>query len=228
MAYILVAEDDKTLRDGLQVALESEGYETRVCADGEEALAAFAERCPDLVLLDIMMPRRGGFEVCAEIRCLDAAVPVIFLTAKTAEADQVFGLGLGADDYIAKPFRIRVLLARVEAALRRASPRSGSAPASAIFSIGAAQVNPRGFCVDPCDGTPPQTLTVRELALLRAFAAHPGEVITRDALLDEAWGVDYEGSPRTLDQHVHQVRRKLGRSADRIVTVHRVGYRYLL
>ena len=228
MAYILVAEDDKTLRDGLQVALESEGYETRACADGEEALAAFAERRPDLVLLDIMMPRRGGFEVCAEIRCRDAAVPVIILTAKTAEADQVFGLGLGADDYIAKPFRIRILLARVEAALRRASPSSGSAPASAVFSIGAAKVDPRNFCVDPCDGTPPQPLTVRELALLRAFAGHPGEVLTRDSLLDEAWGVDYEGGSRTLDQHVHQVRRKLGRSADRIVTVHRVGYRYLV
>ena len=119
MAYILFAEDDATLRDGLQAALESEGYETRPCADGAEALAAYAERRPDLLLLDVMMPRKSGFDVCAEVRRTDAAVPILFLTAKAGEADQVLGLGLGADDYVAKPFRIRVLLARIAAARDR-------------------------------------------------------------------------------------------------------------
>ena len=225
MSFILFAEDDETLRDGLQSALESEGYETRPCADGEEALAAFAERRPDLLLLDVMMPRRSGFDVCTEVRRRDAAVPILFLTAKSDEADQVIGLGLGADDYVAKPFRIRVLLARIAAALRRA--RSAAAPERAdAFWIGEARVDARRFLVSPAPGEPDLPLTVRELGLLRAFAAHPGEVLSRDALLDEVWGVDYVGSPRTLDQHVLQIRRKLGPSADRIETVHRAGYRY--
>ena len=225
MAYILFAEDDDTLRDGLQTALESDGHETRPCADGAEALAALAERRPDLLLLDVMMPRKSGFDVCAEVRRTDPALPILFLTAKADESDQVLGLGLGADDYIAKPFRIRVLLARVAAALRRAG--AASAPSTAeTFLIGTARVDARRFLVDPGDGTPPQTLSVRELGLLRAFAAHPGEVLPRDELLDEVWGEDYVGGPRTLDQHVLQIRKKLGSSADRIETVHRVGYRY--
>ena len=225
MAFILFAEDDATLRDGLQAALESEGYEARACADGAEALAALAERRPDLLLLDVMMPRKSGFDVCAEVRRTDPALPILFLTAKADETDQVLGLGLGADDYIAKPFRIRVLLARVAAALRRA----GAAPAAAAadtFAVGTARVDARRFLVDPGDGTPPQPLSARELGLLRAFAAHPGEVLSRDELLNEVWGVDYVGGPRTLDQHVLQIRKKLGPSADRIETVHRAGYRY--
>ena len=225
MSFILFAEDDETLRDGLQSALESEGYETRPCADGEEALAAFRERRPDLLLLDVMMPRKSGFDVCTEVRRLDAAVPILFLTAKSDEADQVIGLGLGADDYIAKPFRIRVLLARVAAALRRARAAAPAARSDA-FSIGAATIDARRFLIRPCRGEPELPLTVRELGLLRAFAAHPGEVLSRDELLDEVWGVDYVGGPRTLDQHILQIRKKLGSSADRIETVHRAGYRY--
>ena len=224
MSFVLFAEDDETIRDGLQAALESEGHETRACADGAEALAAFDERRPDLLLLDVMMPRKSGFEVCAEVRRRDPAVPILFLTAKADESDQVLGLGLGADDYVAKPFRVRVLLARVAAALRRAA--AAPAPAGAnSFAVGAARVDARRFLLDPCDGTPPQPLSVRELALLRAFAGHPGEVLSRDRLLDEAWGVDYAGSPRTLDQHVLQIRKKLGSRAGCIETVHRAGYR---
>ena len=225
MAYVLFAEDDETLREGLQAALESDGHEARACADGEEALAAFAERRPDLLLLDVMMPRRSGFDVCAEVRRRDAAVPILFLTAKSGEADQVIGLGLGADDYVAKPFRVRVLLARVAAALRRA--RASAPPAAAeTFRIGAAVVDARRFLLSPGAGEPDLPLTVRELGLLRAFAAHPGEVLSRDELLDEVWGVDYVGGPRTLDQHVLQIRKKLGPSARRTETVHRAGYRY--
>ena len=226
MAYVLFAEDDETLREGLQAALESEGHEARACADGEEALAAFAERRPDLLLLDVMMPRRSGFDVCAEVRRRDPAVPILFLTAKADEADQVIGFGLGADDYVAKPFRVRVLLARIAAALRRARAAAAPPDRADTFAIGAARVDARRFLVSPGPGEPDLPLTVRELGLLRAFAAHPGEVLSRDELLDEVWGVDYVGSPRTLDQHVLQIRRKLGASADRIETVHRAGYRY--
>lgn len=225
MSYVLFAEDDETLRDGLQAALESEGYEVRPCADGAEALAALAERRPDLLLLDVMMPHKSGFEVCAEVRRSDPTLPILFLTAKADESDQVLGLGLGADDYIAKPFRIRVLLARVAAALRRAN--AAVAPSgSDSFRIGSARIDTRRFLLDPGDGSPAQTLSVRELALLRAFAAHPGEVLVRETLLDEVWGEDYGGTTRTLDQHVLQIRKKLGQSAPCIETVHRAGYRY--
>ena len=224
-AYILFAEDDETLRDGLQAALESEGYETVACADGAEALEALARRRPDLLLLDVMMPRKSGFEVCAEVRRADPTLPILFLTAKADESDQVLGLGLGADDYIAKPFRIRLLLARVTAALRRAAA-AGAPPAADAFRVGSARIDARRFLIDPDDGSPAQTLSVRELGLLRTFASHPGEVLSRNELLDAVWGEDWGGGTRTLDQHVLQIRKKLGPSAPCIETVHRAGYRY--
>ena len=223
MAYVLFAEDDETLRTGLEAALASEGYETCGCKDGNEALSAFAQRRPDLLILDVMMPGKSGFDVCVEVRRSDPTVPIIFLTAKTSEADVVIGLGLGADDFIPKPFRIRELLARVSAALRRGQLAATTAP-SDMFTIGSARIDARRFLVST--GEPPdQPLTVRELGLLKEFAAHPGEVLSRDTLLDEVWGMDYAGGTRTLDQHIVQVRRKLGKSGDLIETVRGVGYR---
>ena len=223
MAYVLFAEDDETLRTGLEAALSSEGYETCGCKDGNEALSAFAQRRPDLLILDVMMPGKSGFDVCVEVRRSDPTVPIIFLTAKTSEADVVIGLGLGADDFIPKPFRIRELLARVSAALRRGQLAATTAP-SDVFTIGTARIDARRFLVST--GEPPdQPLTVRELGLLKEFAAHPGEVLSRDTLLDEVWGMDYAGGTRTLDQHIVQVRRKLGPSGDLIETIRGVGYR---
>ena len=223
MGYILFAEDDETLRTGLEAALSSEGYETCGCKDGNEALSAFAQRRPDLLILDVMMPGKSGFDVCVEVRRSDPTVPIIFLTAKTSEADVVIGLGLGADDFIPKPFRIRELLARVSAALRRGQLAATTAP-SDVFTIGSARIDARRFLVST--GEPPdQPLTVRELGLLKEFAAHPGEVLSRDTLLDEVWGMDYAGGTRTLDQHIVQVRRKLGPSGDLIETIRGVGYR---
>ena len=223
MAYVLFAEVDETLRTGLEAALSSEGYETCGCKDGNEALSAFAQRRPDLLILDVMMPGKSGFDVCVEVRRSDPTVPIIFLTAKTSEADVVIGLGLGADDFTPKPFRIRELLARVSAALRRGQLAATTAP-SDVFTIGSARIDARRFLVST--GEPPdQPLTVRELGLLREFAAHPGEVLSRDTLLDEVWGMDYAGGTRTLDQHIVQVRRKLGPSGDLIETIRGVGYR---
>ncbi len=223
MAYVLFAEDDETLRTGLEAALSSEGYETCGCKDGNEALSAFAQRRPDLLILDVMMPGKSGFDVCVEVRRSDPTVPIIFLTAKTSEADVVIGLGLGADDFIPKPFRIRELLARVSAALRRGQLAATTAP-SDVFTIGSARIDARRFLVST--GEPPdQPLTVRELGLLKEFATHPGEVLSRDTLLDEVWGMDYAGGTRTLDQHIVQVRRKLGPSGDLIETIRGVGYR---
>lgn len=223
MAYVLFAEDDETLRTGLEAALSSEGYETCGCKDGNEALSAFAQRRPDLLILDVMMPGKSGFDVCVEVRRSDPTVPIIFLTAKTSEADVVIGLGLGADDFIPKPFRIRELLARVSAALRRGRLAAATEP-SDMFTIGSARIDARRFLVST--GEPPdQPLTVRELGLLKEFATHPGEVLSRDTLLDEVWGMDYAGGTRTLDQHIVQVRRKLGPSGDLIETIRGVGYR---
>ena len=223
MAYILFAEDDETLRTGLETALTSDGYETLGCKDGDEALAAFAKRRPDLLILDVMMPGKSGFDVCVEVRRADPSVPILFLTAKASEADVVLGLGLGADDFIPKPFRIRELLARVSAALRRGRLAAATAP-SDVFMIGSARVDARRFLVST--GEPPdQPITVRELGLLKEFAAHPGEVLSRDTLLDEVWGMDYAGGTRTLDQHIVQVRRNLGPSGNQIETIRGVGYR---
>ena len=224
MAYVLFAEDDETLRTGLEAALSSEGYETCGCKDGNEALSAFAQRRPDLLILDVMMPGKSGFDVCVEVRRSDPTVPIIFLTAKTSEADVVIGLGLGADDFIPKPFRIRELLARVSAALRRGQLAATTAP-SDVFTIGSARIDARRFLVSTGE-SPDQPLTVRELGLLKEFAAHPGEVLSRDTLLDEVWGMDYAGGTRTLDQHIVQVRRKLGPSGNLIETIRGIGYRF--
>ena len=224
MAYILLAEDDTTLRKALVLALKSEGYEVRACKDGAEALAAYAERHPDLVILDVMMPKKSGYDVCTEIRRNDDLVPVVFLTAKSSEEDVVLGLGLGADDYIAKPLRLDVLFARL-AVILKWTKRVGSPTTQADqFSIGDAQIDARRFIVRT-PGEPDLPLTIRELGLLRAFATHPGEVLSRDTLLDAVWGENYVASSRTLDQHIVQIRRKLGSSGNLIETVRGTGYR---
>lgn len=224
MKYILFAEDDATLRRGLETALASEGYEALGCRDGLEVLSAFRRRRPDLLLLDVMMPGKSGYDVCTEVRRSDPHVPIIFLTAKTSEADCVIGLGLGADDFIAKPFRIRELLARVAAALRRAEAAPRPPCEDGTFRVGNALVDARRFLIR-VPGEPEQSLTVRELGLLKTFAAHPGDVLTRDMLLDAVWGEDYLAASRTLDQHILQIRRKLGESGERIETIRGAGYR---
>jgi len=224
MAYILLAEDDTTLRNALTLALKSEGYEVRACKDGAEALAAYAERRPDLVILDVMMPKKSGYDVCTEIRRNDDLVPVVFLTAKSSEEDIVLGLGLGADDFIAKPVRLDVLFARLSVIMKWTKRTGTTAAQKDTFAIGNAQIDATRFTVQ----TPNETalpLTIRELGLLRTFAAHPGEVLSRDALLDAVWGENYYASSRTLDQHIVQIRRKLGPSGNLIETVRGTGYR---
>ena len=224
MAYILFAEDDTTLRNAITLALKSEGYEVRACKDGAEALAAYAERRPDLLILDVMMPRKSGYDVCAEIRRNDEHIPVMFLTAKSTDEDMVLGLGLGADAFLAKPVKLEVLLAHI-AVIMKWSKRMGSATSqSDTFRIGDALIDATRFVVRR-DGGPDLSLTIRELGLLRTFAAHPGKVLSRDALLDAVWGENYFTSSRTLDQHIVQIRRKLGESGNLIETVRGTGYR---
>lgn len=229
-AKILIAEDDANIRLGLVATLESDGYGVTAASDGAQALKVFPQEKFDLVVLDVMMPKASGYDVCRELRAKGARVPVLFLTAKGEEVDKVVGLKLGADDYVTKPFGVHELLARVEALLRRGRAAGAVAAAElpATFQLGAAEIDRRRFEARLKGATQP--LTARELKLAEVFAAHPGEVLTRDALLNAVWGVDYLGTTRTLDQHVAQLRKKIGatggREGDAIATVHGVGYRY--
>ncbi|WP_309400728.1 response regulator transcription factor [Cerasicoccus maritimus] len=226
---ILVAEDDASIRLGLVDTLESEGYAVVEAANGEEAVALFKDEQPDLVLLDIMMPRLSGYDVCREIRKTNAAVPVLMLSAKSEEIDKVLGLELGADDYITKPFGMRELLARVSAALRRSllNGGTGEAEAPSKFTFGLAEVDTalRQLWRDGQEAS----LTQLEYKLLMAFHEHPDRALSRDFLLNAAWGIDYLGTTRTLDQHVSQLRRKVEQDSAKpqfLLTVHGYGYRY--
>lgn len=225
MADIILAEDDPTLRMALAIALESEGYSVRAAADGAQALAAYREKRPDAMVLDVMMPAKSGYDVCIEVRRGGDSVPIVFLTAKSSEEDVVAGLGLGADDFIAKPLRLKEFFARVAAVLARSS-RSAAAPAAdeGRIRVGKALVDCRRFAIAGPGGAE-QPLTLRELGLLRMFAASPGEVLSRETLLEKVWGVEYRGTTRTLDQHVAQLRRKLAGCGVSIDAVRGAGYR---
>jgi DNA-binding response OmpR family regulator len=230
IAKILIAEDEANIRQGLIATLESEDYVVTAAADGAQALRLFGQEKFDLVILDVMMPKMSGYDVCRELRARGSKIPVLFLTAKGEEIDKVVGLKLGADDYVTKPFGIHELIARIEALLRRSratAADSSGPPIAAVFSLGAAAIDRRKFSATVGNQSTP--LTARELKLAEVFAAHPGEVLTRDSLLNTVWGVDYFGTTRTLDQHIAQLRKKIeakGDAAPAIVTVHGVGYRY--
>jgi DNA-binding response OmpR family regulator len=180
---------------------------------------------PALIILDVMLPGRSGFEVCKELRARKNNTPILMLTAKGQEIDKVVGLGLGADDYVTKPFGVRELIARIHALLRRSG--SGAEPdASAEFKIGAAVVDGKKFQIRRGKST--EELTLKELKLLQLFHAHIGEPLSRDRLLNEVWGYNYYGTTRTLDQVIVQLRKKLGDTANEpkhILTVHGVGYK---
>ena len=223
MADILLAEDDADVRKWVAVALESEGHSVRVAPDGEAALEAFRARRPDLLVLDVMMPRKDGLEVCRAVRAGDPALPVLMLTARNTEKDKLAGFGVGADDYVTKPFSMGELFARVAALLRRGALVARSAPASSV-DLGALRLEPARMALVAADGTA-TPLAARECGLLRLLAAHPGEVLPRERLLNELWGASFYGNTRTLDQHVALVRRKLGAEAGRLETVRNVGYR---
>jgi len=232
MSRLLVAEDDANIRNGLMAALESEGHDVVAASDGAQALKLFPQGRFELVILDVMMPKLSGYDVCRELRRLDARVPILFLTSKAEELDKVVGLKLGADDYVTKPFGVHELLARVEALVRRsklsASPDKSGSSLPATLGFGAVRIDRKRFLVVRPGGAE-EALTARELKLAEVFAEHPDEVLTRDALLNAVWGVGYLGTTRTLDQHVAQLRKKVEldpESPTAIHTVHGVGYRY--
>jgi DNA-binding response OmpR family regulator len=228
---ILIIEDDPHILLGLEEILKGEGHEVAVCPRGDQALDATAKHRPSLIVLDVMLPGLSGYEVCKQLRARKNAIPILMLTAKGQEMDKVIGLDLGADDYVTKPFGVRELVARIHALLRRGQPAPSSAAnnGEAVFKIGAASIDPKRF--ELRRGRTIEELTAKELKLLQLFHAHPGEVFSRDKLLNEVWGYSYFGTTRTLDQVIVQLRKKLGDSADHpkhLLTVHGVGYKLAL
>ena len=225
MTDILFAEDDAGIREWTALALEGPTCRVRAVADGAAALKAYEEKVPDLAILDVMMPKVSGWDMLTEIRKKDKSLPIMMLTAKAAEADKVMGLGLGADDYLAKPFGVAELRARVAALLRRAAVSSAPAPAKAqTFAVGSHTVDPKRSVVIDSRGKEAD-LTSLELGILNYLAAHRGEIVTRDSLLAGIWGNAYQGTNRTIDTRLAKLRQKLGADAALVETVYGAGYR---
>jgi two-component system alkaline phosphatase synthesis response regulator PhoP len=218
---IVIVEDDEEIADLIRYNLEREGFRVRIATTGEAALKLILEHPPNLILLDLNLPNMSGFELCRRLRneSTTARVPILMLTARASESDKVLGLELGADDYITKPFSMRELIARVNAALRRSKQTEVEGPA---YDDGFLRIDPATFSVR-CEGREVR-LTRKEFALLRELARNEGRVMTRDALLDRVWGLAYYGDARTLDVHIRRLRQKLGNPA-LIETITGIGYR---
>lgn len=226
MAKILVVDDDLNICELLKLYLENDGYTVFTANDGEAAVEQFQNKTPDLVLLDIMLPKMDGWQVCREIRKTSSA-PIIMLTAKGETFDKVLGLELGADDYVVKPFDAKEVMARVKAVLRRTkgeSEPSENEKKVVVYdnleiNITNYEMKVKGVPVD----TPP-----KELELIYHFASNPNRVYTRDQLLDEVWGFEYYGDSRTVDVHVKRLREKLEGVSDKwtLKTVWGVGYKF--
>lgn len=228
-AKVLVVEDEPSIADGLVVGLQREGFEAFVAADGAEALKLFDRVRPDVVLLDLMLPKLSGIDVCRELR-LRSAVPIIVVTARTGEVDAVVSLEVGADDYVTKPYRLRELVARIRAVLRRADSHA-AVPAQADtptgFHIGAVRLDADRHEVWVRDEQ--VTLPRKEFELLSLLMANAGRVLTRDVLIDRVWGADYVGDTKTLDVHIKRLRSKIELDPGNpvcIVTIRGLGYKY--
>ncbi|MBO8128338.1 MAG: response regulator transcription factor [Peptococcaceae bacterium] len=200
---ILIVDDEEAIRELVGMYLQKEGFTVINAADGEEALAKTRETGPDLIILDIMLPKKDGWDVCREIRRTHTT-PIIMLTAKDAEYDRILGLELGADDYLVKPFSPRELVARVKAVLRRTQSGPGS---DEILSYPELTINRAAMTVEL--NQQPVNLTPKEFELLWFLASHPGRVFSRDQLLSRVWNYDYFGDPRTVDTHIKRLREKL-------------------
>lgn len=225
MSRILVVEDDPAILRGLSDSLRRESYEVLTAADGESALRLIEQKNPDLVILDLMLPKLSGYEICRKMRSEGNNVPILMLTARGEEGNRVLGLDLGADDYVSKPFSLRELLARVRALLRRAQP------ARALLdelNVGDVTVDFRSY--EASKGNQPLEMTRREFQLLRALASRPGEVIMRSELLDQVWGLEAYPTTRTVDNHVAGLRAKLEEDPaqpEHLITVRGVGYKWV-
>src|SRR6267154_1987978 len=224
-AKILVVEDEPAMVAGLRDNFEFEGYEVITARDGAEGLRRALDESPDLVILDVMMPRMSGLEVCKQIRAKRASIPIIMLTARGQEVDKVVGLELGADDYVTKPFSIRELLARVKAVLRRAhavpKEQDRYAFGDVEVNLRSCQVSRSGKALD---------FSSKEFDLLKYFLCHPGEALSRDRLLEDVWGYDRFPTTRTVDAHIVRLRQKVEPKPEEprfIRTVHGTGYKFV-
>ena len=223
MARILIVDDEPEIVRGLEDNLRFEGYQTASATNGQDALALAQSDAPDLILLDIMMPRMSGWDVCRALREKGIEAPIIMLTARGEEVDRVRGLELGADDYVTKPFSLRELLARVRAVLRRPGPRNRFEE----FTFGNVRIRPRVRQVFKAGEE--IRLTRKEFDLLVFLVAHRGEVLTRERLLDEVWGYERFPTTRTVDTHILRLRKKFEADADQpvwILTLHGHGYKF--
>ncbi|MEM7051886.1 MAG: response regulator transcription factor [Acidobacteriota bacterium] len=221
---VLIVEDDEAMAVALRDGFEYEGYEVIAATDGEAGLTAARERAPALIVLDVMLPRMTGLDVCKELRRGGDSVPIIMLTARGQEIDKILGLKLGADDYITKPFSFLELFARAEAVLRRTS---GHSPGAAIARFGDVTIDFRRH--EATKGDQSLELSPREFHLLEYFVAHRGEVISRDRLLDAVWGYDSIPYTRTVDTHIAKLRKKIEDTPSDpkwLVTIHRLGYKF--
>jgi DNA-binding response OmpR family regulator len=219
---VLVVEDDLSILTGVSMNLRFEGYEVLQAQDGARGLEMAVTDAPDLIVLDVMMPKLNGYEVLKELRSRGVRTPVLVLSAKGMERDKVLGLDLGADDYVVKPFGVAELMARVKAVLRRRWGDDGQ-----LVRFGEVAVNLAGRTVTR--GDQPVELTAQEFKLLAHLVSNPGRTFSREELLSGAWGIDYEGTPRTVDTFVRQLRQKLEPDPEEpryILTARGLGYRF--
>jgi len=223
---VLVVEDEDSFIEALTVGLSREGFRVRVARDGSEALDMFDAVQPDLVLLDVMLPKVSGIDVCREIR-KRSKVPIIMVTAKSAEIDTVVGLEVGADDYVTKPYRLRELVARIRAVLRRTPPEIAVVPSGDAMLVGDVMLDPERHEVSVRGNS--VRLPLKEFELLALLLENAGRVLTRDTLIDRVWGSDYVGDTKTLDVHIKRLRAKVEpepSTPTRIVTIRGYGYKY--
>jgi two-component system, OmpR family, response regulator RegX3 len=223
---VLVVDDEESFVDALVVGLKREGFHVIVARDGEQALELFETMRPDVVLLDVMLPKISGVDVCRSIRAR-SNTPVLMLTARTGEIDAVLGLELGADDYITKPYRLRELVARIRAVLRRSPLEESVAPGVEAISIGGVMLDPESHVVTVNGNV--VDLPRKEFELLELLMENAGRVLTRDILMDRVWGANYFGDTKTLDVHVKRLRSRIEENPSvpvRLLTVRGVGYKY--
>jgi len=226
MSRVLVVEDDEAMAVALRDGFAYEGHEVAVARDGEEGLRLAVDNPPDLMILDVMLPKMTGLEVCKRLRGDGSELPIIMLTARGQEIDKVLGLKLGADDYVTKPFSFMELMARVEAVLRRT--QRGGVSRRPVHEFGDLTVDLDRH--DATKGGKPIELTPREFRLLGYFLEHRGEVVSREQLLDAVWGYDTIPFTRTVDTHIAKLRKKIEddpSDPQHIITVHRLGYKFV-
>lgn len=222
---IAIIEDDVTVLKSLVMNLEHEGFKIITADNGEDGLILIQEQTPDIIIMDVMMPKKDGLQTCKDLRESGNSTPLILLTARGTEIDKVLGLELGADDYLAKPFGVRELVARVKALLRRTQKSGGEVDK---VEFGEIVVDFRAYKAER--NRTPLELSAREYRLLRYLVAKQGDVVTRDELLDEVWGYNSYPSTRTVDNHIARLRAKVEKNVEtpeHILTVHGVGYKFV-